>query len=116
MKPIEIAAVCHEANRAYCESIGDYSQLPWEDAPDWQRSSALAGVLFLLEDEARGAADAHESWTEAKLREGWQHGPRKDALRKEHPCMVPFHELPAEQRRKDYLFCGIVRALTHRSL
>jgi len=29
---MNIAKVCHEANRAYCESIGDNSQLSWEDA------------------------------------------------------------------------------------
>lgn len=28
----QIARVCHEVNRAYCESMGDTSQVPWEDA------------------------------------------------------------------------------------
>lgn len=27
-----IAKMAHEVNRAYCQSIGDNSQLPWEDA------------------------------------------------------------------------------------
>jgi hypothetical protein len=30
---------------------------------------------------------------------------------KEHPCFVPYDELPAEQRTKDYLFQAVVRAL-----
>ena len=28
----EIARVCHEVNRAYCQAIGDNSQPTWEDA------------------------------------------------------------------------------------
>jgi hypothetical protein len=36
-----IAKVCHEANRAYCQTISDNSQLPWEQAKEWQRASAI---------------------------------------------------------------------------
>lgn len=41
-----IARVCHEANRGYCISMGDKSQLPWDEAPAWQRGSAVQGVKF----------------------------------------------------------------------
>lgn len=44
MKSEEIAKIAHEANRIYCQTLGDYSQPPWEDAPDWQKNSAIAGV------------------------------------------------------------------------
>ena len=30
------AKTAHEVNRAYCQGLGDYSQLHWEEAPDWQ--------------------------------------------------------------------------------
>jgi len=46
----QVARVAHEANRAYCESIGDTSQVRWEDAPQWQRDSALKGVQFHADD------------------------------------------------------------------
>ncbi len=39
----QIARVCHEVNKAYCEALGDNSQPTWEDAPEWQRSSARMG-------------------------------------------------------------------------
>lgn len=48
MSPFEIARVCHEVNRAYCAALGDLSQPPWADAPEWQRKSALNGVAFAL--------------------------------------------------------------------
>jgi len=43
-----IAVVCHEANRAYCSRIGDDSQPPWCDAPEWQKMSAITGVTFVF--------------------------------------------------------------------
>ena len=43
----EIAQVCHEANRAYCQTQNDDSQLPWEDAPNWQRVTMIKGVQFV---------------------------------------------------------------------
>jgi hypothetical protein len=42
----DIAAICHSVNKAYCEAYGDFSQPDWDDAPDWQRESARAGVLL----------------------------------------------------------------------
>lgn len=46
-KPVNVDAIAkraHEVNRAYCASIGDHSQPAWEDAPQWQKDSAIAGV------------------------------------------------------------------------
>ena len=49
MSPVTaIARVCHEANWAYCESQGDHSQAPWDEAPEWQRQSAVNGVLYAV--------------------------------------------------------------------
>ena len=112
MRIEDIAKVCHEANRAYCQSIGDDSQLPWESAPDWQKKSAIGGVVFHLENPASRPEDSHNSWLAGKLRDGWKYGPVKDPEKKEHPCMLGYNELPIEQRMKDSLFLAVVRALT----
>ena len=103
----KIAELCHEVNRAYCESIGDNSQLPWSEAPEWQKNSAINGVKFHMGNEA-SPEDTHISWMKQKQEEGWVYGPVKDAEAKTHPCMVPYNELPVEQRSKDYLFKAIV--------
>lgn len=107
-----IARVCHEVNRAYCASIGDHSQLRWEDAPDWQKQSAVNGVSFTLASPDAKPSDSHVSWLAEKERDGWKYGPVKDPAKKEHPCFVPYDELPVEQRTKDYLFQAVVRALS----
>jgi RyR domain len=107
----DIARVCHEVNRAYCEALGDGSQPPWEQAPQWQRDSALLGVHLHLGNPAAGAQASHESWSAQKVADGWKYGPVKDPEKKEHPCLVPFADLPREQQAKDYLFRGVVLAL-----
>lgn len=105
-----IARICHETNRAYCESIRDTSQRPWEAADEWQRQSAVKGVQFALDNPGAAAAAQHEAWLADKQRDGWTYGPVKDPVKKEHPCMVSYAELPLEQRVKDHLFRGVVRA------
>lgn len=108
----EIAKVCHEANRAYCETLGDSSQLPWDQAPDWQKQSAINGVLFHAEGD-KSASASHENWMKEKVDNGWKYGPVKDPEKKEHPCIIPYAQLPLEQRRKDYIFKAIVDAFKH---
>ena len=104
-----IAKMAHEVNRAYCQSIGDNSQLPWEDAPEWQRVSARMGV-DLHSMGSFGPEASHISWMNQKIDEGWKYGPVKDPEKKEHPCMVPFDQLPVEQQAKDFIFRAVVHA------
>lgn len=107
----EIARVCHQVNRAYCQSIGDNSQPTWEDAPDWQKQSAVTGVAFTIANPDATPSASHESWLAEKARDGWQYGPDKDRVAKKHPCFVAYDELPVEQRSKDYVFQAVVRSL-----
>lgn len=107
----EIAQVCHEINRSFCIAMDDFSQLKWEDAPDWQKESAVKGVEFHINNPEAGPAASHESWMEQKLFDGWKYGDVKDSEAKTHPCIVDFDELPKEQQAKDYLFRQVVHSL-----
>lgn len=113
MQVEQIAKVCHEANRAYCENIGDNSQPTWENAPDWQKKSAVTGVQYHLDNPNSKPEDSHNSWLKEKEADGWKYGEVKNLEIKEHPCYVPYEQLPVEQQKKDYLFLGVVRALAH---
>lgn len=106
---VACAAAAHEANRAYCIAIGDRSQPAWADAPLWQRASAEAGVRGVL--QGNGPEQSHESWMRHKLLDGWTYGPVKDPEKKQHPCFVPYAQLPPEQRVKDEVFVSTVRAV-----
>lgn len=112
MHPETLAELCHEANRAYCQSIGDNSQPDWHSAPDWQKESALAGVRFHINNPNADAGASHQNWYDEKLADGWSYGPEKDPENKRHPCMVPFSELPIEQQIKDHIFRSIVHGAT----
>jgi hypothetical protein len=107
----ELARVCHEVNRAYCAAIGDKSQVPWDEAPEWQRQSVVNGVRFIVGNPSALPSASHESWMEEKRAQGWKYGPVKDVVRKEHPCFMPYEQLPPEQRVKDHLFQAVVRTL-----
>lgn len=103
-----IAKVCHEANRAFCESMGDFSQVHWNQIPKWQHDSIVEGVAFIMGNPGAGPEASHEAWMQHKLDNGWKYGPIKDHISKTHPCIVPFDQLTPEHKAKDYIFRGIV--------
>lgn len=105
------ARAAHEVNRVYCQSLGDDSQVPWNEAPQWQRDSATNGAHFINENPNASHSAAHDSWLAEKEATGWKYGPVKDPEKKEHPCCVPYDELPKEQQVKDALFGAVVRAV-----
>ena len=111
MKILVIAQVAHAINAAYCLSLGDTSQVAWEEAPEWQQKSAIAGVEMHLANPDATPEQSHESWLAAKLADGWTYGEVKDETAKTHPCCLPWDELPATQKSKDYLFRAVVHAL-----
>lgn len=108
-----IARICHEANRAYCAALDDHSHLAWDEAPQWQKESAIAGVKFHIANPHATPKDSHDAWLKQKLRTGWTYGFIKDEAKKEHPCLKPYHELPRDQKRKDALFASIAAALSN---
>ena len=115
MRPAQInaiAMVCHEANRYYCLLLADTSQKPWVDAPEEIRESARNGVRFVIENPDAPQSAAHDNWLRFKAEAGWSYGPVKDEAKKQHPCFVAYDQLQLDQRRKDALFRGIVKALT----
>lgn len=106
----DIARVAHEVNRAYCAAIGDNSQKPWEEAPEWQKDSSTKGVRGILGGAVTAPEQSHESWMAQKLADGWVFGEKKDDKKKTHPCLVEFAKLPTEQKLKDVLFFALVKA------
>lgn len=104
-----IARICHEVNRAYCISIGDESQVSWDDAPEWQKESAVNGVEHAISQSCT-PMDLHSNWMALKLEQGWTYGPAKCVETKTHPCLVPYDQLPENQRTKDLLFLAVVDA------
>lgn len=107
---LDIAQVCHEANRAYQLAAGDPAPSPhWDAAPKRLRDSVVDGVNKAL--AGASPEQLHESWCDFKTADGWVYGPVKDELALTHPCLVPYDQLPHDQRTKDDLFQVIVTTL-----
>ena len=106
---VDIAREAHEINRAYCQYLGDNTQIPWEKAPEWQKQSCINGVCNVIKNPNTTPEQSHLSWLKEKEEAGWTYGEIKDVENKKHPCMVPYDQLPQEQRMKDLLFIVTVR-------
>ena len=109
-KVVLIAEVCHMINKAFCESLGDKSQVSWEDAPENIKKSAIDGVGYHILNPDATPENSHEKWLKFKEEDGWTYGPIKDSEKKEHPCMVPYEKLNQFDRSKDYIFRQCVHA------
>ncbi len=53
----------------------------------------LAGIL---------ARNVHDTWAEERIRQGWQYGPERNDAQKLHPCLVPYDNLPDDEKIFDY--------------
>lgn len=111
MKTLVIAAVAYGMNAAYCAAIGDNSLPPWDEATQEHRDRIVAGVQLHLENPEVTPEQAHERWLAAMTEAGWTYGEAKVIEAKQHPCMLPFDQLPLEQRVKDSLFRAAVHLL-----
>ena len=55
-------------------------------------------IIVLVEQMAK---NVHEVWVEARISQGWTFGEQRDDEKKTHPCLVPYEELPEEEKEYD---------------
>ena len=55
----------------------------------------------LIQLSERIAENVHEVWAKARIDEGWTYGEKRDDNHKKHPCLVPYDELPEEEKEYD---------------
>ena len=105
-----IAYFAFEMNKRWCElnknMIPPYS---WKDAPEEVKKRLINGVEFLLNNPDAVSETSHSNWLRFMIDNGWSYGVTKDEQAKTHPCIVPYDELPPEQKIKDTFFHSIVR-------
>jgi hypothetical protein len=105
-----VADITHAATLAFQGRVGDPCPgQPWFAETDEQRQSVIDGVRKARMGTT--AEKSHENWVRFKLEHGWTLG-EKDPQRKTHPNLVPYAELPYDEKVKDQLFLAIVTALT----
>lgn len=72
----------------------DYEPFP----VDTSNVTLSAEIRQLTEILAR---HAHDVWARERMAAGWRYGPERNGERKEHPCLVPYEELPESEREYD---------------
>ena len=55
----------------------------------------------LIQLSERISENLHEVWAKARIDEGWTYGEKRDDIHKKHPCLVPYDELPEEEKEYD---------------
>ena len=45
--------------------------------------------------------NVHEIWAETRISQGWTFGEKRNDDLKTHPCLVPYEELPEEEKAYD---------------
>lgn len=45
--------------------------------------------------------NVHEVWSETRIKQGWTYGKQRNDELKTHPCLVPYEELPEEEKEYD---------------
>lgn len=63
-----------------------------------------SGIILdeeLLRLTERLAENVHDVWARRRISEGWSYGDVKDSNAKTTPCLVPYSELPEEEKEYD---------------
>lgn len=47
------------------------------------------------------AENVHENWSVGRISQGWTYGEKRDDIKKETPCLVPYSELPESEKEYD---------------
>lgn len=53
-------------------------------------------------------SEAHNSWMQSYFEMGWKYGKIRDVNKKIHPDLLPFEELPKDEKDKDAIFLVFV--------
>ena len=45
--------------------------------------------------------NVHEVWAETRIKQGWTYGEQRNDELKTHPCLLPYEDLPEEEKEYD---------------
>lgn len=107
-----LARAAHEVNRSWNAYAGLAVDKSWEQMTEIEKAFARSSVFAIITHDF-SAEKTHEAWMATKQVEGWTYGAVKSEARKEHPCMVPFNQLPVEQQAKDLLWVDTVKSFAN---
>lgn len=45
--------------------------------------------------------NVHDVWAETRIKQGWTYGEQRNDELKTHPCLIPYEDLPDEEKEYD---------------
>ncbi len=63
---------------------------------------------YLLKEKLPTPEEAHQSWMDSYFKMGWKYGKKRNIIKRTHPDLLPFNELPKDERDKDAIFLVFV--------
>ncbi len=109
-KKEKIAKLIYEATRMEAEwSKRSIVPEEWENRDEKFRNQFVDIIgKYLSLDKLPTPPEAHDSWMEAYFKMGWKYGKARNVEKKTHPDLLPFDELPQDERDKDAIFLAFV--------
>lgn len=107
-----VEACARVAHEVYRTALGVSDMRSWDTAPEGDKAQARAATREVLSADVSKTTPTqwHAKWCAEKAADGWRYGPVIDVERKEHPNMLPYEQLPEEQRALDRLFVVAVES------
>lgn len=65
------------------------------DTSDVQLPAELDGLVEVI------AENVHEVWAQSRIKQGWTYGEERSDALKQHPCLIPYEELPEVEKAYD---------------
>ena len=65
------------------------------DTSDVTLPSSLTPLVEAL------AENVHDIWAKGRLEAGWTYGSLRDDTQKQHPCLIPYEQLPESEKEYD---------------
>lgn len=98
MKTEHLAEICHEAHKAYWNTLADTQMTPWAITRPEVKLDYIRSVAFLLEHPGKSPRQAHEAWVKKMKAAGWTHAPVGDPEKKQHPLLLSYDGLEPRQQ------------------
>ena len=76
------------------EIAASYKPCPY-DVEDVQLPESLLALTESI------AENTHDTWSKARMSQGWTYGPQRDDVLKKHPDLLPYSYLSEEEKKYD---------------
>lgn len=107
---VAIAEILFNANRDYSRWIGKPPGATWANATT-QRAGMIEFVRAVIAGQITTPAEEHDRWCRMLNDDGWKYGPVESHVKKTHPALVPYPQLPAVEIRRDTWLLAMARTL-----